>query len=731
MRVARLLSAALLAAVPVLVPLAGPASAATGTTSPDWTAPVKFDSGGAEPSIRVAPDGRTAAYVSAPSGLGSNFWRVDEGVDSAGNTKLTPSKAVQPDLGTGGGDSEISVGQTVDPVTGCAPIAYSGLHNIDLLDNFTVATSKDCGKTFSLANPYATQNTLTDRQWQTFDGKLTNHLLYHKVDTGQIVDSRSEDGGQTYLTLGTPAGATGVVDPAHAYTIQNVKIGNVVTDISRPVAGQKYPISGEQVHTLWATFAGSRDAADAAGGVAGTGGYDHMDTIYVGRSDDGGLTWSDVISYSTAPSETLELDLIFPVLSVDSAGNLYSAWTDGNLIQYVSSTDAGKTWSKPYTVNPGEAGARKTGGTADLFPWIAAGGPGRLDLVWYHGEGGDTSGYRNVGDANTKWTVAFSQLSNATNTTAGGVGAPTVTSQSLAVTPVMHTGNVCNNGTTCGITDKGDRTLLDFFQVAIDGQGRANIAYASDQGSAGTAHVEYTRQNSGLNLINGAPVIPNTFTVDDTPLCTPDGTITDPAGDATGAALVDSTPTPSQDDLDVTRAFMTTSGTGDAESITTHVKVTKLGTAGGQYFRYYFSSGTSKYLTIANRNAAGATSYRLSASGTTGTTTIKTITGSFDPATNEVTATFLLKDFNNNTVAKPNPAVADGSTLGGQQVLAQRDTGVLTLTSDTATGTCPYVVGAAPAAPATDVPEVPVAALLPLAGLGVVAAYVVRRRRQA
>ena len=188
-----------------------------------------------------------------------------------------------------------------------------------------------------------------------------------------------------------------MIDAEHSYTLQNVKIGNVVTDLSRPAEGVTYPISGEQVHTLWATFAGSRDAADAAAGAANgaNGTYDHLNTIYVARSDDGGLTWTDVASYATGLSETRELDLIFPVIAVDKKGNLYSAWTDGNLIQYVASTDQGKTWSKPYTVNPGEVGAKATGGTADLFPWIAAGGNGRLDVVWYHGAGGDTTGYRN------------------------------------------------------------------------------------------------------------------------------------------------------------------------------------------------------------------------------------------------------------------------------------------------------------------------------------------------
>ena len=55
-------------------------------------------------------------------------------------------------------------------------------------------------------------------------------------------------------------------------------------------------------------------------------------------------------------------------------------------------------------------------GKSDLFPWIAAGANGLLDVVWYHGEGGakgSNLAYRDPGDKNTKWTVAFAQLGKA------------------------------------------------------------------------------------------------------------------------------------------------------------------------------------------------------------------------------------------------------------------------------------------------------------------------------
>ena len=622
MRRVALGGAVLLGVVAVTLPIASAQAARPVAAAPAaWTPPLSLASGGAEPSIRNAPAGQkdpAAAYISAPAGLGSNFWRVDEVTNADGSRSLKGSPPAQPDFGTGGGDSEISVGQ-VDPATGCSTIAYSGLHNIDLLDNFTVARSRDCGRSFDLLNPYATQNTLTDRQWQTFDGVKTNHLIYHKVDTGQIVDSRSEDGGQTYVTLGTPAGATGIIDAAHSYTLPQVKIGNVVTDYSRPVAGAKYPLSGEQVHTLYAVFAGTRDTADTTAAQTDSN-YDHLDTIYLAASTDGGLTWTDKAAFSTGPTERRELDLVFPVLGVDRAGHLYAAWSDGFKVQYVSSADGGASWSSPYQVNTDNRGAIPDPGRADIFPWLMAGGDGRLDLVWYHGEGGNTSFYRNPGtndatNGSTSWTVAFAQLSSATARDAAGAAAPTVGMYSNAVTPVMHQGSICNNGTTCDVNApglKGDRTLLDFFQVDIDAAGRANVAYVSDVATPGSATTTYTRQNSGTSALDGSAITGQNYV----PLQYPQGStcpgpqVVDFTGDAHGSLTVgaEASNVPQFDILNM--GF----GAPDATHVTVTMTLNNLsalpaaGTVSSLWYGY-FSYGGKTYYVSATSNGPGLQTY--------------------------------------------------------------------------------------------------------------------------
>ena len=535
-----------------------------------FTAPLTLPGGGAEPSIRNPKDG-AAAYVSAPAVSGSNFWRIDEVTNPDGSTSFKSSARQDPDLGTGGGDSEISVADTIDPATGCAPIAYSGLHNIDLLTNFTTAKSTDCGRTFS--NPpmlFGVQNVGVDRQWQTFDGGTVNYLLYHKIDTSQIVVSRSEDAGGTYISL-DPTGVRGVVDPATMPNVVNDnQIGNIVTDYSQPV---QYPLLTNPTqqydgHALYAIFGGPRDPADALNGQTGgqvgdAGGnvpsYNHVDTIYVGKSLDGGLTWTDTKVFGVDPSTNRELNLLFPVIAVDKGGNLYATWSDGLRVEYSVSSDHGATWSKPYLLNtPASA-------TADIFPWMVGGGDGRLDVVWYHGTGCKTAGcntkYRDPGDEGTTWTVAFTQLADASAVDANGVPTPTVVDHDDAVTPVMHKGDICNNGTACILG--GDRTLLDFFQVSIDPAGRANIAYASDLNPDGSKNdlgfTQYTRQNGGTSALDGTPITAQNIV----PIAAPKGTscpgpqVMDFTGDAFANILVNPTG-PNEDADDIVSAGLST-----------------------------------------------------------------------------------------------------------------------------------------------------------------------------
>ncbi len=594
-----------------------PGLASSGGTTPSFTPPLALSGPAGEPSIRnprtSQKDAGLAAYISAPGGLGSNFWYVDEKANRDGSFYFKASRPQQPDADTGGGDSEISIGDTADPVTGCATVAYSGLHNIDLLNGFTVASSKDCGRSFTAPNFVGVQNTLTDRQWQTSDGAKTHLLIYHtQIPDNQIVVSRSLDGGAHYTSIAPVVGLGGVIDANTRPSVSNSnQIGNIVTDRSQPVVGMKYA-NGDQVHALYAVFAGPSDPIDNAQAQEDQS-YNHVDTIYVGKSLDGGATWTDTKVFGALPATMRELNLLFPVITADTAGNLYAAWSDQLHVQYAVSRDHGKTWSRPYQVNPDNAAGGDTG-NADIFPWIAAGRNGTLDVVWYHSQGGARGSnrtHRDPGDAKTSWTVAFTQLTGAT-AAAEQVPAPTVASQGLAVTPVIHKGDICNNGIGCEAG--GDRSLLDFFQISLDTAGRANVAYATDVTSPGTAIINYIRQNGGQSAATGAglpavPYSPPPLAASGT-TC-PGPQVVDPVGDAPGSLLVGTTDS-NVDSLDVKSVAFGTPSASALRILLTLKNLQALPpvgvTTGTSYFMKWTQGGTI-YAVRASSNAPGVQTY--------------------------------------------------------------------------------------------------------------------------
>ena len=692
------------------VMVAVPAVARPGATqvAATFSRPMILAGGGAEPSIRVPADGKSAAYVSAPTGLGSNFWRIIKKRHKDGSVTFKQGPVMQPDLGTGGGDSEISVGDLTQnpPANGCLPIAYSGLHNIDALDNFTVATSTDCGKSFSVANPFATQNTLTDRQWQVFDGVKTNFLIYHLVSTGQIVVSESADGGQTYVSLGA-SNANGIIDPALlGESGNNQQIGNIIVNHAEPITGTTNQLSGEPVHAMYAIFGLADNAGIALQSNVPGSEYNGLDSLYVGKSVDGGVTWTDTKVFSVDPNTKRELNMLFPVITADAAGNLYAAWADTYKVQYAVSTDHGAHWSKPYQVNRDNRGVTSTGadkpdpGKADVFPWIGAGTKGMLDVVWYHGEGGAAASnrvYRDPGDAKTKWTVAFAQLADATHRH-NGRAKPTVLNYSDAITPVIHTGDICQNGTLCDlgvdnpVAPRKDRSLLDFFQVAIDKQGRAHLAIADNKAAPGQLFSAYTAQLTGYSLKTGRKLKPLRVTYPKLN-CAPDATFTDPSGDAT--EFVVDTPAPSAPALDVVRSYLTWAAA--TKKVTFHVAVKDLSQdppqgATGEALDYSFGIGGKGYDLFGSHDQSGDSA---DIESPTRTGVSNDVTFAVDKPHNEFTFTLAADALSKISGDAHGPVIGPGSKITGLSITTRRSEGGRLLpNADEAGGVCTFVVPA-------------------------------------
>lgn len=192
---------------------------------------------------------------------------------------------------------------------------------------------------------------------------------------------------------------------------------------------------------------------------------------------------------------------IFPAGDIDSAGNIYIAWSMNNArtnefsIWFASSHDHGKTFYGPFPISSGPLAADET----SVLPWVAAGDDGRVDIVWYKTDAvGDPNTLPTTGANVPSWNVMFAQSFN------GNAREPVFTTVK-ASDHVMHKGAI----STGGLIGSSDRSLLDYFEVAIGPDGLANIIYADNgpapDGSPIPTHAEFARQSGGP-LAKASPV---------------------------------------------------------------------------------------------------------------------------------------------------------------------------------------------------------------------------------
>ncbi|HWF52509.1 MAG TPA: sialidase family protein [Solirubrobacteraceae bacterium] len=130
------------------------------------------------------------------------------------------------------------------------------------------------------------------------------------------------------------------------------------------------------------------DVLDYEGASGGFGGppYGGHFSLLLGRSSDGGATWSEsVVDRSIVPTRRFIIFLApFPSLAVDRhSGRIYAGFEDGRLGDpdvYVSSLASGAaSWSRPVRVND----TPRHDGTAQYLPALAVAPNGRLDVIYY------------------------------------------------------------------------------------------------------------------------------------------------------------------------------------------------------------------------------------------------------------------------------------------------------------------------------------------------------------
>lgn len=434
-----------------------------------------------EPSARV--DFMGNAYVGGIRGLtgGNDLWRFDLNpqssaydpflraatprFDANGNAQ-NPAWLGQPDAlspdndsdlgGDGGGDLDIAVGFL--PPAGSPPGTPPIVATTSLLAaNVSAQRSTDGGRTF-VNNPAGnTTVPVDDRQWNEFLGGNVVYLGYRELVGLQVSAkfyiNRSEDGGLTY-------------GPAVLAGVGGNLVGNIDVD--------------QRDGTVYFCYQGP-----------GTDGNKQV-KISVGQPPN--LLVAPLL-YNSFVAATAQNDIgsIFPACKVADNGVVYVVYSDGGQrIMLVHSLDQGRTWSKPARVS--DTGAASSA----VFPWIETGRhPGAVAVVWYGAEAADSEDGLGLNNNSANWKVFMSQTINATSPNP-------VFYQGVASDHFIHGSNISTSGLVVG-GESPNRNLADFFQVAIDTQGLALIAFADDSNDF-SGHTWVTHQLAGFNLHTGKSV---------------------------------------------------------------------------------------------------------------------------------------------------------------------------------------------------------------------------------
>jgi len=423
-------------------------------------------------------DPLTGAYwESGPWGVSTQQSFIHRSTDGGNQFNIVSPIGIRPDPGPGGGDTDI--------VTDDQGTAY--FVDLESLLNLGCAVSNDNGNTWR-TNFGCVHTTADDRQWFTVDNGATAAATDNTIFLGY----REELGTHIYST----PGSLGSSDPIGGFVYSNAADTELPLS-ANPRCGQLRfdPVRRNLYYPCSAA--------------------DHIElTIgHVAPGQRTGIAFHNV-QLPVSPGGGA-VDDLFPVIAVDSAGNVYAAWVDtnDNNVYYTASTDGGETWKAPLQVSGADA-------YSNVMPWVQGGSAGRLAVVWYGSPSNLDSDFMpswyNNRQASTafKWYGYASLITNATSTT------PTFAQTRFTDQP-MNYGQICTGGIGCTISN-GDRTMADFFAVFLDrGDGAMRIVYNDVTSQHHGAHIFEARQVAGPSATGG--------TVSRSVATNP---VTDPTGDA-------------------------------------------------------------------------------------------------------------------------------------------------------------------------------------------------------
>ena len=188
-------------------------------------------------------------------------------------------------------------------------------------------------------------------------------------------------------------------------------------------------------------------------------------TVKVGRSDDGGATWTarDVATFTSSALPIIAL----PTLAVDPDGRVFVAWSEettdatgtaslGARVLLATSADRGETWSPPVQVGKSQTA---------IWPIALAPHAGHAMVAYYASDMMGDPSY--VG----RWRLEVASVDDV------GSAEPKLAYE--VVDPDVHAGGICMRGAVCFATGS-DWSLRDTYAATLMRDGRIAIAYPAD-----------------------------------------------------------------------------------------------------------------------------------------------------------------------------------------------------------------------------------------------------------
>ena len=459
---------AVLTATPaVAAPVGGAAKACPTPATLTFAEPTYVDKtrAGGEPLVATLPSGRlvysshagtthfftpdaanpgTAAFAENYTGQ-TYVWTSD---DSGKTWQFRPRTAPPSNLPlTGFSDPEVAVDSAGN-------VFFSEIN----LANVAVSKSTDKGETFTLQNFFGA--ILTDRQWMEADRKDELYFVANAFGGGTGTTpspglghyiSKSTDGGKTF--------STNIPDREGGPGIGDIRVDKRTGTVYET----HHPSYGTRPGTL--SMAAFRNAR--SGDLT-------PETLTIAEGVDSVSHW--------------------PAFDLDPSGNLYVVWDESGKgdrpagIYFATSRNGARTWSKPVRVDNND--------NTDIWPWLAVGDDGRVAMSWLEA---DVALPDN--DAETPGDHGW-RLQAAATTTGLGCASSTVPSFSVATATKepLHTGTICQGGTTCQ-AQAIDRRLGDYFSMDVDGTGRMYLGYSDTRVPGAVSLPGFVRQAGGPSLL--------------------------------------------------------------------------------------------------------------------------------------------------------------------------------------------------------------------------------------